>query len=38
MLKRVGLPDFVAASTFRGQMERIYAGVTEFALRTAFEG
>ncbi len=38
LLKRVGLPNFVTASTFRSQMERIYAGVTERALRIAFGG
>ena len=37
LLKRVGLPDFVAASTFRRQMERVYRGVTERALRIALE-
>lgn len=38
LLKRVGLPDFVAATTFRTQMERVYQGVTAHALRIAFEG
>ncbi|MCD6285736.1 MAG: SWIM zinc finger family protein [Anaerolineae bacterium] len=38
LLKRIGLPDFVPASTFRGQMERVYEGVTECALKIAFEG
>ena len=38
LLKRIGLPDFVPASTFRGQVERVYEGVTECALKIAFEG
>lgn len=36
LLKRVGIPDFVDASTFRAQLERVYAGVTERALAAAF--
>jgi len=36
LLKRLGLPDFVDASGFRAQMERIYTGVTEHALEVAF--
>lgn len=36
LLKRLGLPDFVDAASFRAQMERIYSGVTERALEIAF--
>jgi len=36
LLKRVGLPDFVDADSFRAQMERLYAGVTERAVAAAF--
>jgi len=32
----VGLPDFVDADSFRAQMERLYAGVTERAVAAAF--
>jgi len=38
LLKQIGLPDFIPASTFRGQMERVYEGVTKRALKIAFEG
>ncbi len=38
LLKRVGLPGFVKASLFRDQMERVYEGVTERALKVAYEG
>lgn len=36
LLKRVGLPDFLEAESFREQMERLYTGVTERALAAAF--
>ena len=36
LLKRLGLPDFVDATAFRAQMERVYSGVTEHALEIAF--
>lgn len=36
LLKRVGIPDFVDAGTFRAQLERVYAGVTERAVAVAF--
>jgi uncharacterized Zn finger protein len=36
LLKRLGLPDFVDATGFRAQMERVYSGVTERALEVAF--
>lgn len=36
LLKRLGLPDFVDATTFRAQMERVYSGVTDRALEIAF--
>ncbi len=36
LLKRLGLPDFVDAASFRAQMERVYSGVTERALEVAF--
>jgi uncharacterized Zn finger protein len=36
LLKRLGIPDFLAQSAFRVQMERVYAGVTEQALAVAY--
>ena len=36
LLKRLGLPDFVDATGFRAQMERVYSGVTDRALEVAF--
>ena len=36
LLKRAGIPDFVDARTFRAQLERVYAGVTQHALAVAF--
>ncbi len=36
LLKRVGLPTFTDSVHFRTQMERVYTGVTEQALATAF--
>ena len=36
LLKRLGLPDFVDATGFRAQMERVYNGVTDRALEIAF--
>ncbi len=36
LLKRLGLPDFVDATSFRAQMERVYNGVTDRALEIAF--
>jgi len=36
LLKRLGLPDFVDATSFRAQMERVYSGVTDRALEIAF--
>ncbi len=36
LLKRLGLPDFVDATSFRAQMERVYSGITDRALAIAF--
>ncbi len=36
LLKRLGLPDFVDAASFRAQMEQVYSGVTDRALEIAF--
>ncbi|MBN2393949.1 MAG: SWIM zinc finger family protein [Anaerolineae bacterium] len=36
LLKRLGLPDFVDATSFRAQMERVYTGITDRALEVAF--
>ncbi len=36
LLKRLGLPNFVDATVFRAQMERVYDGVTDRALEIAF--
>lgn len=36
LLKRLGLPDFVDATGFRAQMERVYTSVTDRALEIAF--
>lgn len=36
LLKRLGLPDFLDATAFRAQMERVYSGITERALGIAF--
>jgi len=37
LLKRLGVPDFLDAQSFRAQMERVYAGVAERAIEVAFE-
>ncbi len=37
LLKRLGIPDFLEAKSFWGQMERVYEGLTDQALDMAFE-
>jgi hypothetical protein len=36
LLKRLGVPDYVNAQSFRAQMERVYDGVADRALEVAF--
>ena len=37
LLKRLGVPDFLPQAAFRAQMERVYAGVTERAIKVAYQ-